>query len=57
VEYEFVHLKKEDCIAIETETDSFYCFPKNPRAITKLGFATEEIYRLRLAEKRQAPRA
>ena len=39
-----------EAIAIETEDDSFYCYPKHPEAITKLGFATEEIYQFRLAD-------
>jgi hypothetical protein len=44
VEYDFGPLKKVDCLDISTENDSFYCIPTQPNVITKLGFATEELY-------------
>ena len=44
VEYEFGPLGKRDCIDISTENDSFYCCLSKPNQITKLAFATEEIY-------------
>ena len=44
VEYEFGPLKNVDCVDISTENDSFYCIPKQENVITKLGFATEELY-------------
>ena len=46
VEYDFHRFRKENCFDISTETDSFYCYPTNPDIITKLAFATEEIYKL-----------
>ena len=46
VEYNFHRFRKENCFDISTETDSFYCYPTNPDIITKLAFATEEIYKL-----------
>ena len=46
VEYDFPHVRKDDCIDISTENDSFYCYPSKPNVITKLGFATEIIYEL-----------
>lgn len=33
-----------DCFDITTEKDSFYCYPTCDNIITKLAFATEEIY-------------
>ena len=52
VEYNFHRLRKENCFDISTETDSFYCYPtRNPNIITKLAFATEEIYKLHLPKK------
>ena len=51
VEYDFHRFRKENCFDISTETDSFYCYPTNPDIITKLAFATEEIYKLHLAAK------
>lgn len=56
VEYEFPHLKKEDCVAIEVENDSFYCYPKKENVITKLAFATEIIYQTKIAERRTVRR-
>ena len=47
VEYDFHRLRHENCFDISTENDSFYCFPTNPRVITKLALATEEIYKLK----------
>ena len=44
VEYEFGPLKNVDCLDISTENDSFYCIPKKKNVITKLAFATEELY-------------
>ena len=51
VEYNFHRFRKENCFDISTETDSFYCYPTNPDIITKLAFATEEIYKLHLPAK------
>ena len=44
VEYDFGPLKNKDYIDISTENDSFYCHITTPGMITKLGFATEELY-------------
>ena len=49
VEYDFHRFRKENCFDISTETDSFYCYPTNPDIITKLAFATEEIYKLHIS--------
>ena len=51
VEYDFHRFRKENCFDISTQTDSFYCYPSNPDIITKLAFATEEIYKLQLPQK------
>ena len=47
VEYDFPHIKPFDCVDISTEDDSFYCFPTKENVVTKLAFATEEIYRIK----------
>jgi DNA-directed RNA polymerase subunit RPC12/RpoP len=52
VEYDFPHVKPFDCIDISTEHDSFYCYPTKENVVTKLAFATEEIYQLALFNKR-----
>ena len=44
VEYDFGPLQKRDCVDISTENDSFYCCTSQENVITKLGFATEELY-------------
>lgn len=44
VEYDFGPLKKFDYVDISNENDSFYCRLSNRNRLTKLAFATEEIY-------------
>ena len=52
VEYDFPHIKPFDCLDISTESDSFYCYPTKQNVVTKLAFATEEIYGMHLLQKR-----
>lgn len=52
VEYNFPHIKPFDCIDISTENDSFYCYPTKRNVVTKLAFATEEIYKIKYASVR-----
>ena len=54
VEYDFPHIKPFDCVDISTEDDSFYCFPTKENVVTKLAFATEEIYLRKLRAVREA---
>ena len=51
VEYDFGPIKALDCFDISTENDSFYCIPTKQNCITKLAFATEEIYKRSLQNK------
>lgn len=53
VEYDYYRIRRADCFDISTETDSFYCYPSKEyeKIVTKMAFATEEIYRIAL-EKR-----
>lgn len=53
VEYDFPHIKPLDCLDISTENDSFYCYPTKQNVVTKLAFATEEIYKRHLAQVRK----
>lgn len=46
VEYDYHRVLDRDAFEIAIENDSFYCFPEKPDVITKLSFATEELYRL-----------
>ena len=46
IEYDYCYIKPYDCIDISTETDSFYCYPTKENVVTKMAFATEEIYQL-----------
>lgn len=57
VEYDFQHIKPLDCLDISTENDSFYCYPTKQNVITKLAFATEEIFKKSLEEKRTQTRS
>ena len=52
VEYDFPHIKPYDCLDISTPNDSFYCFPTKENVVTKLSLATEEIYKIKYAERR-----
>lgn len=52
IEYDYCYIKPFDCVDISTENDSFYCYPKKENVVTKLAFATEEIYQLHLRNKR-----
>lgn len=51
VEYDFGPIKGVDCFDISTENDSFYCIPTKKDCLTKLAFATEEIYKHSLQNK------
>ena len=53
IEYDYCYIKPFDCVDISTENDSFYCYPTKENVVTKLAFATEEIYKLNLQRKRQ----
>ncbi len=50
IEYDYCYIKPFDCIDISTDKDSFYCYPTKENVVTKLAFATEEIYQQKLAE-------
>lgn len=52
VEYDFGPIDKKDYVDISTQNDSFYCRPTKQNVITKLAFATEELY-LRAAAKKK----
>ncbi len=53
VEYDYCYIKPFDCFDISTENDSFYCYPKTKTdVVTKLAFATEEIYQLKLEQSK-----
>ena len=48
IEYDWCYLDPYDCVDISTEKDSFFCYPMNlENVVTKLGFATEEIYQMK----------
>ena len=52
VEYLHHRIKPLDCFDVVTEKDCFYCYPTKENVITKLSFATEEIYQLAAANKK-----
>ncbi len=47
IEYDYCYIKPFDCVDISTERDSFYCYPTKTDVVTKLAFATEELYRIK----------
>ncbi|MBR2012830.1 MAG: hypothetical protein IJ995_01255 [Clostridia bacterium] len=47
IEYDYCYIKPFDCVDISTERDSFYCYPTKADVVTKLAFATEELYRIK----------
>ncbi|MBQ8551983.1 MAG: 1-acyl-sn-glycerol-3-phosphate acyltransferase [Clostridia bacterium] len=59
IEYDYCYIKPFDCVDISTEDDSFYCYPTKENVITKLAFAVEEIYTMRMKTRRREtkPRA
>ncbi len=60
IEYDYCYVRPEDCIDISTDVDSLYCYPTKKNVVTKLSFATEELYRHKMAERearRKARRA
>ena len=46
IEYDYCYIKPFDCVDISTEKDSFYCYPTKENVVTKLAFATEEIFQM-----------
>jgi len=51
IEYDYCYLRPEDCIDISTDNDSLYCYPVKQNVVTKLSFATEELYKIKMAER------
>lgn len=51
IEYDYCYIKPFDCVDISTEDDSYYCYPKKQNVVTKLAFATEEVYRLNMERR------
>jgi hypothetical protein len=46
VEYDYFRIRRDDCFVINTEDDSFFIYPTKKNIITKLAFATEEMFLL-----------
>lgn len=53
IEFDWFRIRRDDCIDVSTEDDSFYCYFKNAKnVVMKLELATEAIYKLHLRRKR-----
>lgn len=52
IEYDYCYIKPFDCVDISTENDSIYCYPTKENVVTKLAFATEELYRIASEKKK-----
>ncbi len=50
---EYDYLGRGDCVDISIPDDSFWCYLSKRDAVTKISFATEEIYLLALEQKEQ----
>ena len=46
VEYDYFRIRRDDCFVINTEDDSYFCYPRKKNIISKLAFATEEMFLL-----------
>lgn len=57
IEYDYCYIDPYDCVDISTDNDSFYCYPTKSDVVTKLAFATEEIYKLRREKRKEAQKA
>ena len=57
IEYDYCYIKPFDCVDISTENDSYYCYPKSENVVTKLAFATEEIYQMNLKKSKETVKA
>ena len=44
VEYDYFRIRRDDCFVLNTNNDSFFCYPKQKNIVTKLAFATEIIH-------------
>jgi 1-acyl-sn-glycerol-3-phosphate acyltransferase/DNA-directed RNA polymerase subunit RPC12/RpoP len=51
IEYDWCYVKPFDCVDVSTETDSFFCYPKQENVVTKLAFATEILYEIHMERK------
>ncbi len=54
IEYDYCYIKPLDCFDISYENDSFYCYPTKKNIVTKLAFATEEIYKMQMERKNKS---
>lgn len=52
IEYDYVHIRHDDCFDITTEDDCYFCYPKKENVVTKLAFATEELYKYNLEKNK-----
>lgn len=44
IEYDYLAVKKRDCVVVSVENDSLFCCPSKPNQVTKLSLATDVIY-------------
>ena len=51
IEYDYCYIRPEDCIDISTDKDSIYCYPTKNDVVTKLSFATEELYKHKMEDR------
>ena len=57
VEYDYCYVRPDDCVDISTDNDSLYCYPVKQNVVTKLSFATEELYKLKREQRSRSRKA
>lgn len=53
IEYDYCYIRPEECIQISTLDDTFVCYPSKKNQVTKLSFATEEMFFKEQREKEE----
>ena len=53
IEYDYCHVKPYDCFVINTENDTYICYPTKNDVVTKLAFAVEGIYLHNLKKQKE----
>lgn len=52
IEFDYCYIRPDPCIQISTSNDTFVCFPTKKNVVAKLLFATEELYKIQMAERK-----
>ena len=53
IEFDYCYIRPEPCVQISTLQDTFVCFPQKKNVVMKLLFATEELYKVEMAQRQE----